>query len=118
MKTDAHCGVRFNLFLCVKERSTLIKFAIYILFLLTSTLIFSQNLVPNPSFESMNYCPVGIANPEAVSSWYNPNKSTPEYYNSCATHRPPTVFCISSRQSPYTIHHLVHKALHPAGMCA
>lgn len=72
----------FNLF---KITVTLIKSTLHIFFLLVSSFLSAQNLVPNPGFENMNYCPFGMANPEAVSSWYNPSKASTDYYNSCST---------------------------------
>ncbi len=55
----------------------------------------AQNLVPNPSFESYNSCPVGISalefspgytNFPTVQSWVNPLQSgSADYFNSCAS---------------------------------
>lgn len=53
--------------------------------LLLFTTAFTQNLVPNPSFESYFQCPTSSANFDSdVEDWYA-TKETPEYYNSCAT---------------------------------
>jgi OOP family OmpA-OmpF porin len=41
------------------------------------------NLVPNPSFEEYEDCPVSLAD-FSVSNWFIP-KYSPDYYNSCAT---------------------------------
>jgi gliding motility-associated-like protein len=43
-----------------------------------------ENLVPNGSFEDTVFCPVGINNPQALATWYNPTMASPDYYNSCA----------------------------------
>lgn len=55
----------------------------------------AQNLVPNPSFELYNSCPVGISALEyspgytsfpTVQSWVNPLQAgSADYFNSCAT---------------------------------
>ncbi|MFA7272621.1 MAG: T9SS type A sorting domain-containing protein [Crocinitomicaceae bacterium] len=45
------------------------------------------NLVPNPSFEnksSFAYVVPSISGGVGVSNWYNPNTSTPDYFNECA----------------------------------
>jgi gliding motility-associated-like protein len=53
-----------------------------------------QNLVPNPSFEDLNNCPVNHTNIDYspgynifpyVQAWVSPTESTPDYYNICAT---------------------------------
>lgn len=50
------------------------------------SLSYSQNLVPNPSFELYDTCPntsnEGI---ESAIDWYNPTSYSPDYYNACAT---------------------------------
>lgn len=55
----------------------------------------AQNLVPNPSFESYNNCPVGISaleyspgytNFPTVQAWVNPLQAgSADYFNSCAS---------------------------------
>ncbi len=47
------------------------------------------NLVPNPSFEEYNSCPVSISGFEYASdtycdNWYAGSGGTPDYYNACA----------------------------------
>jgi hypothetical protein len=44
----------------------------------------AQNLVPNPSFEDTIACPIGINQVEDAVGWIN-FRSSPDYYNSCAT---------------------------------
>lgn len=56
-----------------------------ILFLCIGSFAFSQNLVPNPSFEEYDYCPTGTNDPQAVATWFNPTMATPDYYNACAS---------------------------------
>lgn len=54
------------------------------LFVLLSNLGWGQvNLVPNPSFEDYNSCPNFLAELGKCYNWYNPNLSSPDYYNSC-----------------------------------
>lgn len=55
-----------------------------------TTIAMSQNLVPNPSFETHSTC-TGILEiryygntPDIVHPWYSPNTATPDYFNSCA----------------------------------
>lgn len=55
-----------------------------ILFLFIVSFAFSQNLVPNPSFEQYDYCPTGMADFDAVSKWFSPTKASPDYFNVCA----------------------------------
>lgn len=42
-----------------------------------------QNLVPNPSFEEYLVCPATISQLGLARNWYNPSRSTPDYYNAC-----------------------------------
>lgn len=42
-----------------------------------------QNLVPNGSFEEMDFCPVG--GQWSASDWINPNGYTPDHFHSCAS---------------------------------
>lgn len=55
----------------------------FLLFYFTSLISFSQNLVPNPSFEDTVYCPTTPGDIPALIDWYNCGGS-PDYYNSCA----------------------------------
>ncbi len=45
---------------------------------------FSQNLVPNPSFEEHSACPWVVAQLELAVPWQSPNHTTPDYLNACA----------------------------------
>ena len=47
--------------------------------------IFSQNLVPNPSFEIYNICPDNVGQIDKALQWYHEelNISQGDYYNSC-----------------------------------
>lgn len=56
-----------------------------ILFLIVESFAFSQNLVPNPSFEEYETCPTGTNDFQAVATWFNPTMATPDYYNVCAS---------------------------------
>lgn len=56
-----------------------------ILVLIIGSFAFGQNLVPNPSFEEYDYCPNGINDLQALSTWFNPTLATPDYYNVCGT---------------------------------
>src|SRR5689334_15401197 len=52
----------------------------------------SQNLVPNPSFESYAVCPVGFSQFNGfINTWVNPSTASPDHYNACAGTNPPTV---------------------------
>jgi len=41
-----------------------------------------QNLVPNPSFEEYNTCPIDAG--ETANYWTSPTLGTPDYFNTCA----------------------------------
>ncbi|MBN2484832.1 MAG: hypothetical protein JXB34_02545 [Bacteroidales bacterium] len=48
---------------------------------------YSQNLVPNHSFENFNECPAAYTpygTKFRIPGWYSPNKGTPDYFNSCS----------------------------------
>lgn len=56
-----------------------------ITFLLFSHVLFSQNLVFNPSFEDFYDCPRGISFfHKNVKKWTIPNNGTTDYFNSCS----------------------------------
>ena len=71
-----------------------------ILFLLFTPLLwrgaggeaFSQNLVPNPSFEDTISCPLAPSGPWnplfSVQNWYSATNASLLYFNSCAPHYP------------------------------
>lgn len=62
--------------------------SIFLIFLLLSSrLICQTNLVPNPSFESINSCPPlvdNLAGGGVLQNWFNPNSLSPDYFNMCA----------------------------------
>lgn len=62
--------------------------SIFLIFLLLSSRLFCQtNLVPNPSFESINSCPPlvdNLAGGGVLQNWFNPNSLSPDYFNMCA----------------------------------
>jgi OOP family OmpA-OmpF porin len=48
---------------------------------------FSQNLIPNSSFELYHQCPNdlnGNYKSDIIINWYSPTKGTPDYFNSCS----------------------------------
>jgi len=59
-------------------------FFLSLLFLLPVCLL-SQNLVPNPDFESYADCPRGLGQFHLANSWTSPNAGTPDYFNDCST---------------------------------
>lgn len=44
---------------------------------------FAQNLVPNPSFEIFDTCPLYTAQFYRCSTWQSPTSNTPDYFNAC-----------------------------------
>ncbi|MEI7580034.1 MAG: T9SS type A sorting domain-containing protein [bacterium] len=57
---------------------------ILLLVMLLGTIMQAQNLVPNPSFEEYTLCPVGPDDLDYTVSWYSPNGSSSDYFNSCS----------------------------------
>src|SRR6266446_5014729 len=51
--------------------------------------IFSQNLVPNTSFEMYSSCPTNQDQVYLAVPWVKPNINTPDYFNSCYSGPPP-----------------------------
>lgn len=45
--------------------------------------LFAQNLVPNPSFESLYNCPTGDSQLSYAIGWNNPTLGTPDLFNEC-----------------------------------
>ena len=43
----------------------------------------AQNLVPNPNFETFEYCPSSISQIALAIPWITPTDATPDYYHSC-----------------------------------
>jgi hypothetical protein len=58
-------------------------------------LAFTQNLVPNPSFEDTVYCPNNSGQLTATKFWYSPTAGTSDYFNRCSDQ-------INGLQIPYT----------------
>jgi hypothetical protein len=55
-------------------------------FMLWILVVRSQiNLVPNPSFEVLDTCPYSLGQLEFASPWFNPNGSSPDLFNACAS---------------------------------
>jgi hypothetical protein len=46
--------------------------------------LFSQNLVPNWSFESLTFCPVGPNELYKAYPWFNSTTGSPDYFNACS----------------------------------
>ncbi len=44
---------------------------------------YGQNLVPNPSFENFDTCPLYTAQFYRCDIWENPTSNTPDYFNEC-----------------------------------
>jgi len=62
------------------------KYLITIVLLVFTLSSFSQNLVPNPSFEYYSACPDMLGQINVVSSWINPTQAgSPDYYNRCSS---------------------------------
>ncbi len=57
--------------------------SITLLFLLMPVLGWSQNLVPNPSFEEYEECPTEAGQPERALYWHSARESS-DYLNACA----------------------------------
>src|SRR5256885_2043368 len=47
-------------------------------------LIYAQNLVPNPGFETYGACPTTDGQIDLAIGWIDPTGTGPDYYNSCA----------------------------------
>jgi OmpA-OmpF porin, OOP family len=45
----------------------------------------SQNLVPNPSFETYSSCPEGISEVDLAVPWINPTFGTSDFFHSCSS---------------------------------
>ena len=58
---------------------------ISLIFLLFSTKVFSQNLIPNGDFEIFSDCPEDISEFEFLDAWMNPSDlGSPDFFNACA----------------------------------
>src|ERR1035437_4830693 len=45
--------------------------------------LFSQNLIPNPGFETYSDCPASLGQYQLAKFWSCPNAGTPDYFNDC-----------------------------------
>jgi OmpA-OmpF porin, OOP family len=64
-----------------------VRYFIFVFFLGSHSLVFSQNLVPNAGFEEYASCPgTYVQNPLEfrVSSWTSGNLGTPDHFHSCS----------------------------------
>ncbi len=52
-------------------------------YLYFTQLLCAQNLVPNPSFEDYDSCPMYTGQFFVVQDWYSPTSNSPDYFNSC-----------------------------------
>ena len=59
------------------------KITINILLTLLMFQSYAQNLVPNPSFEDFNSCPISDSQISALLNWYSPTQGSPDYFHSC-----------------------------------
>jgi len=70
----------------VNRVSTSIGTIFFTLFIISSSFVFSQNLVPNPSFEEYIECPTGYSGIYLLfcPPWHTGNLATPDYFNPCS----------------------------------
>lgn len=62
------------------------KYLVMVACFLSTGLIFSQNLVKNPSFEEYVNCPKRLGNFDAdVVDWSTPTEGSTDYFNGCST---------------------------------
>ena len=59
------------------------KYITVIIFCINIFALFSQNLVPNPSFEDTVQCPIGYSEINYSLGWYSPTQGTPDFFDSC-----------------------------------
>ena len=64
---------------------TTMKCRVLLVFVLTTANIQAQNLVSNPSFEELNYCPDSFDDIEAATAWQS-FRLTPDCFNECSDH--------------------------------
>lgn len=57
-----------------------------IFLLLTCTICFGQNLVPNGDFETYTSCPSYFSQINLATPWMTPSTGSPDYYNQCSTY--------------------------------
>lgn len=62
------------------------KLYLAILLVVTGIIGKAQNLVPNYSFENLNYCPNSNTDYSAIPNWYSVQQNSPDFYNVCITY--------------------------------
>ena len=69
------------------------RFIILCIFFLGTCLGWSQNLLPNPSFEIFTTCPVqyNTGGPLQCTPWVPATGGTSDYFNACANPNPPNL---------------------------
>lgn len=61
-----------------------IQILFFLLFIFIQELnLQAQNLVPNPSFENINYCPPYYNDIVVLQNWQNPTNGSPNIFNAC-----------------------------------
>ena len=83
----------------------MMKTFVNILFLIHLNVGFSQNLVPNPSFENYTICPTTSGQLDYANPWSNPTVwGSSDYYNACSSTfgTPSYCNCSSVFQFPVT----------------
>ncbi len=63
---------------------TILKISLLLLSFCNSSFLYSQNLVPNPSFEIYSSCPNNSGEVNNATGW-NSYLNSPDYFNSCAS---------------------------------
>ncbi|HZX62712.1 MAG TPA: hypothetical protein VFE66_05800 [Bacteroidales bacterium] len=56
-----------------------------VLLFMFPAVLFSQNLVINPDFETKNGCPNASGQFILAEEWFSPNIGTPDYFNDCSS---------------------------------
>jgi hypothetical protein len=61
------------------------NFYLQVILILTGTISYSQNLVPNGDFEQYSGCPTGYSQIDSALYWTVPTSvNSTDYYNACA----------------------------------
>jgi hypothetical protein len=61
------------------------KYYLFIFLFFSTIGIYSQNLVPNYSFEDTLHCPTAPSQMNLAIPWFQPTTGTPDYFNECST---------------------------------
>lgn len=61
------------------------KFSVFVSAILFVSVFVAQNLVPNPSFETITSCPIGPGAITHATGWSNPDTATADLFNVCNT---------------------------------